>query len=182
MGEVNDLIRRIIELRDACGYTAEEFAKELSIDVDVYKGYEEDGNTIPVSVVFEIANKCGVDFAEILTGVSSKIKTYDIVKKGKGKGTSRYTGYNLQDLANRFSQKIMQPLLVTLNPGDEAPHLVSHKGQEFNYVLEGKIDFMFDDKHFILEEGDSVYFDATHKHGQQCADEKTAKFLTVIAE
>ncbi len=182
MGEVNDIIKRIIELRDACGYTVEEFADMLGVDVEIYRSYEENGETIPVSVVFEIAKKCGVDFTEIITGVSAKIKTYDIVKAGEGKGATRYTGYNLADLACHFSNKVMQPLLVSLEPGDGAPELVKHSGQEFNYVLEGKVDFMFDDKHFILEKGDSVYFDATHKHGQTCGEDKPAKFLTVIAE
>ncbi len=182
MGEVSDIIKRIIELRDACDYTVEEFADMLGIDVDTYRSYEENGETIPVSVVFEIAKKCGVDFAEIITGVSAKIKTYDIVKAGEGKGATRYVGYNLSDLAFRFSNKVMQPLLVKLEPGDGAPELVSHNGQEFNYVVEGKMDFMFDDKHFILEQGDSVYFDATHKHGQTCAEDKPATFLTIIAE
>ena len=34
----------------------------------------------------------------------------------------------------------------------------------------------------ILEEGDSIYFNPLYPHGQVCADDKPAVFLTVIAE
>lgn len=41
---------------------------------------------------------------------------------------------------------------------------------------------MFEDKELILEEGDSIYFNPLHPHGQVCADDKPAVFVTVIAE
>jgi quercetin dioxygenase-like cupin family protein len=49
-------------------------------------------------------------------------------------------------------------------------------------VLEGTIAITFDDKEFILSEGDSIYFNPEHPHGQRCVGDTTAKFLTVIAE
>ena len=182
MNEIQEITRRIVELREACGYTAEEFAKELGIDPEVYRGYETAGSTIPVSVVYDIAHKCGVDFTEIITGVSAKLDTYHIVKRGEGRGKNRYPGYKFEDLAYRFSSKVMQPLLVTMAPGDTPAALVTHGGQEFNLVLEGSVEFVFDSKVFILNEGDSVYFNPQHPHGQRCYGDKKARFITVIAE
>lgn len=174
--------RRIAELRDVCGYTQEELANELNIDIEVYKKYEADGNDIPISVIYEIANKFNIDFAEILTGVAAKLDTHHIVRCGKGKDVNRFPGYRYQDLAFRYAKKIMQPLLVTLDPSDEPAKLVSHAGQEFNMVLEGSIEIVFENESFVLEEGDSIYFNPLLKHGQRCSGDKTAKFLTVISE
>lgn len=178
----SDVAKRIAELRDVCGYTQEELANELGIDVETYKSYETDGVDIPISVIYQIANKFNIDFAEILTGVAAKLETHHIVRAGKGKDVNRYPGYAYQDLAFRYAKKIMQPLLVTLDPSDEPAALVSHAGQEFNMVLEGSIALTFEDEEFILNEGDSIYFNALIKHGQRCASDKTAKFLTVISE
>lgn len=180
--ELNEIAARIRELREVCGYTQEELARELGIDVRVYQEYEVDGANIPISVIYEIANKCGVDFTEIITGVAAKLDTYHIVKRGQGKSVSRYPGYRFEDLAFRYNHKIMQPLLVTLDPSDEPAALVSHAGQEFNLVLEGSVAITFDDKELILNEGDSIYFNPTHLHGQKCVGNKKARFLTVIAE
>ena len=76
----------------------------------------------------------------------------------------------------------MQPLLVTLDPSDEPAKLVTHAGQEFNLVLSGAVAVIFDDHEIILNEGDSIYFNPTHPHGQKCVGDTKARFLTVIAE
>ncbi len=180
--EFKEIASRLRELRDACGYTQEELAKELNIDTATYAKYEDFGADIPISVIYQISRKFNVDFAEILTGTSAKLRTYHIVKAGEGKVIDRYPGYYFKDLAYRFSKKIMQPLLVTLDPSQEPADLVTHSGEEFNMVLSGTVVVTFGDKEFILNEGDSIYFNPNIPHGQKCMGEKSATFLTMIAE
>ncbi len=177
-----ELGQRISGLRDACGFSQEEMAEALHLDLSVYCEYEENGKNIPISVIYEIANKCGVDFTEVMTGVKAKLDTYHVVKSGMGRAVDRYPGYSFEDLAFRFSGKIMQPLLVTLDPSDKKAALVSHPGQEFNYVLSGTIAVDFDGKELILETGDSIYFNPAYPHGQRCVGDEKAVFLTVISE
>ena len=179
---VREITRRIAELRDACGYRQEEFAQKLGIDPKIYEAYEENASAIPVSLICNIANLCGVELAEIMTGTSAKLHTLQIVRAGEAKSMKRYPGYRLEDLAHRFANKTMQPIMVTILPEDLPAPLVSHGGQEFNYVLEGSIELRWGEKSFVLEAGDSVYFDPAHQHGQRCVGEKPARFLTIIAE
>ncbi len=179
---VKEIAMRIVELREVCGYSRETLADELDIPRDVYAKYEENGLDIPISVIFQIAHKFGVDFTEILTGNAAKLDTYHFVKAGNGRSVRRYPGYNYQDLAFRYTHKIMQPLLVTLDPSDKPAALVTHVGQEFNLCLEGTVIVTFDDRDLVLEPGDSVYFNPTHPHGQRCGGDKQAKFVTIIAE
>lgn len=180
--EIREIAERISGLRDACGYTQDEFADELRIDRDVYKEYETSGKNIPISVIYDISKKCGVDFAEILTGESAKLDKYHVVRAGGGQIIDRYPGYSFKDLGFRFPNKIMQPLLVTIDPSDKPADLVSHKGEEFNYVIEGTIIVTIGDKELTLEKGDSVYFNPTIPHGQRCGCDKPSTFLTMITE
>ena len=181
MDNINEIAARIRELREVCDYTQETLAKELNVDPEAYKGYEQNGD-FPISVIYEIANKFGVDFNELVTGEPSRIDTYQVVRRGKGRSISRYPGYRFKDLAFRYADKVMQPLLVTLEPDDAPAKLVSHAGQEFNLVLKGTIAVVFEDREFILNEGDSIYFNPTYLHGQRCVGDTKARFLTVIAE
>ncbi len=181
MKNINEIAARIRELREVCDYTQEGLAKELGIEPDVYAGFEENGD-FPISVIYEIANKFHVDFNELVTGEPSRIDTYQIVRRGKGRSISRYDGYRFKDLAFRFADKVMQPLLVTLEPSDKPADLVTHTGQEFNLVLKGSVAVVFEDEEIVLNEGDSIYFDPTHPHGQRCAGDSKARFLTMIAE
>jgi uncharacterized cupin superfamily protein len=58
----------------------------------------------------------------------------------------------------------------------------SHHGQEFNYVLEGTVKFVFSGKEYILEAGDSVYFDSSYAHTIFATRNASAKLLAVILE
>ena len=181
METISEIAARIRELREVCDYTQEKLAEELGISAEQYAGYETNGD-FPISVIYEIANKFGVDFNELVTGEPSRIDTFQVVRRGKGRSISRFPGYRFKDRAFRFADKIMQPLLVTLEPTDEPAKLVTHSGQEFNLVLKGSVAVVFEDKEIILNEGDSIYFDPTYPHGQRCAGDTKARFLTMIAE
>ena len=72
--------------------------------------------------------------------------------------------------------------IVTLDahPGNERINLNSHPGEEFDRVIEGRLEFLIGGHTVILDEGDSVYFDSTKMHGMRALDGKPAKFLAVI--
>lgn len=181
MEQINEIAARVRELREACDYTIEHLAAELGLETEQYAGYEEKGD-FPISVIYEIAHKFGVDFNELITGEQSRIDTFQVVRRGMGKSISRFAGYRFKDLAFRYTDKIMQPLLVTLEPSDAPASLVTHAGQEFNLVLKGSIAVVFEDKEIILNEGDSIYFNPKYPHGQRCVGDTKARFLTMIAE
>ncbi len=181
MKQINEIASRIRELREVCDYTVEQLASELGLTVAQYEGYEQNGD-FPISVIYEISNKFNVDFNELITGEPSRIDTFQVVRRGQGRSISRFPGYRFKDLAFRYADKIMQPLLVTLEPSDEPAKLVTHSGQEFNLVLEGSIAIVFEDREIILNEGDCIYFNPTYPHGQRCEGDVKASFLTMIAE
>lgn len=180
--QMQELAQRIRELRDISGYSIKEISEELGVSQEVYEGYEKDGSDIPISVIYELSVRFGMDFTEILTGNCAKMQTYQIVRRGKGEVIDRYPGYCYQDLGFKYNQKLMQPLIVTLEPSDETPSIVRHHGQEFNLVLEGEVLLMFDGKEIYLKEGDSIYFNPEYDHSQKCIGDKKAIFLVVITD
>ena len=182
MEEIREVAARIKELREICGYEIEEFAEKLDVNVETYIEYEESGLDIPISVIYEIAKLCQVDFSEILTGTSAKLRTYQVVRNGEGQTADRYPGYEFKDLAYLYANTHMQPFLVTLEPSDKVASLVTHSGEEFNLVLEGTMILTFDDTEIVLNKGDSIFFNPKYPHGQRCGSDVPAIFLTMIAE
>jgi quercetin dioxygenase-like cupin family protein len=59
-------------------------------------------------------------------------------------------------------------------------HLNTHSGQEFNLVLEGALQLRIAGNDIVLNEGDSIYFDATKPHGMKALNGNNARFLAVI--
>ena len=76
----------------------------------------------------------------------------------------------------------MEPFLITVPPRPEADPAPTnaHPGQEFNHMLEGKLQIVIEDHSIELAPGDSIYFDATHPHGMKALGGKPARFLAVI--
>ncbi len=180
--EMEEIGLRIKGLREACDVSCEDLARDLDVSLETYQRWEETGADVPISAIYHMAHRFGVELTEILTGTAAKLNTYQVVKKGEGREIDRYPGYHFEDLAWRYAGKIMQPLLVVLDPSDEPAKLVTHSGQEFNLVLEGSMLITWEDREFELQAGDSIYFNPEHPHGQRCVGDKPAKFVTIIAE
>lgn len=171
---------RIKELREILDISAETVASALGITVGEYLMYESGERDIPISALYKIADVLSTDFTVLLTGDAPRMNTLTVVRKGKGVRVDRYEGYTFSALAFNYIGRNMEPMLVTLFPGTPAP-LVSHGGQEFNYVIKGKVKVTVGGREQILSEGDSIYFDPREPHGQAAVDEE-ASFLTVIQE
>ena len=53
-----------------------------------------------------------------------------------------------------------------------------HEGQEFIYMIEGKVGYRYANKVYPLEPGDSLFFDAEAPHGPQELTQLPAKFIS----
>jgi quercetin dioxygenase-like cupin family protein len=58
----------------------------------------------------------------------------------------------------------MQPLLFVAERGGVKPSPMSHSGEEFIYVLQGRMRYRVGDVTYTLGAGDSLYFDAEEDH------------------
>lgn len=180
--KMREIGQRIQGLREACDVSREDMAADLEVSLETYTAWEESGSDVPISAIYHMAQRFGVEFTEILTGTAAKLNTYQVVRAGHGRVVERYPGYHFEDLAFRYQDKIMQPLEVTINPSDAPAKLVQHSGQEFNLVLEGSLIVVWGDREFRLGPGDSIYFNPSIPHGQRCGGRVPARFVTVIAE
>jgi quercetin dioxygenase-like cupin family protein len=93
--------------------------------------------------------------------------------------TSEQYGYVYESLAAEKSHRLMEPFLVTLVPtefGEES----SHDGQEFIFVLEGRVRAKVGEEVEILRPGDSIYYDSSTPHLVKCEGKAPAKILAVI--
>ncbi len=180
--QISQIASRIRDLREIAGISAESLAKELKITTENYLEFENGSADIPVSILYELAGKFKVELTAILTGEDPKLRTYSLVRKGKGINVERRKQYNYLSLAYNFASKKAEPFLVTVEPQTEdAPlHLNSHPGQEFNYVIEGVLKIIINNHEIILNEGDSLYFDSSNNHGMKAMNGQSAKFIAII--
>ena len=173
---------RIKELRQICEYTVEQAARAAGVTAEEYLDYEEGRADIPISVLYALAGFYNVELTTILTGGDPHLHKYTLVRKGDGVEIDRRKAYKYNSLAYKFIGKRMEPLFVTAPPekDDEPISLSIHEGQEFEYVLSGRMKLVLGEEEFILNEGDCIYFDSSQPHGMRSVGEEDATFLAII--
>lgn len=181
INEIKMIADRVRELRDILEVDPADLAEKIGVSLDEYTAYENAEDDIPVGKLYLIASELGVDPTVLISGQTPRMDDYTIVRGGKGVSVERYAGYRFTSLAYNFKDRDMEPMIVSLLPTDETPELVTHTGQEFNYVLSGKVIVTIGKKEHVLCAGDSIYFNPAIPHGQHCT-EGPAEFLTVINE
>lgn len=83
--------------------------------------------------------------------------------------------------ASDFSRRLFSPAVIEVQPG-VAPDLIRHQGEEFIYVLEGRIEALTEFyEPTILETGDSMYIDSTMAHNVRALDGKPARILNITS-
>lgn len=113
-----------------------------------------------------------------------------VVRKGKSDKVVYFSGdenktddSNLEfySLAAGKSDRNMEPFIIDLKADAEKNHeLSSHEGEEFIYVLEGSIEVIYGKNKYVLETGDSIYYDSIISHHLHSYNNETAKILAVI--
>lgn len=152
------------------------------------KGYisqiENSEKSPPISTLAKIAEALNVDIISFLSEDEERTEdtNIDVVKGSERKIVGREGtpfGYTYKSLAFRMAGKNMEPYVITIN--DQSPNTeFQHEGEEFIYIVEGKIEFYYQGKTYVLEEGDSAYFNSGIPHSGRSIGNKTAKFLCMM--
>ena len=180
--QIKQVALRIKELREIAGFSLETMAQDLKIDREIYKQYESGAIDIPISFLYELAQKLKVEMSALLTGENPKLHVYSVVRSGKGASVERRKQYKYQSLASNFIHKKAEPFVVVVEPEPEGtpPHFNSHPGQEFDFMLEGSMKVLIDSHEVILNEGDCIFFDSGYNHFMIALNGKPARFLAVV--
>ncbi|UZP67782.1 cupin domain-containing protein [Desulfovibrio mangrovi] len=177
-----EIAPRLMGLREAVGFTVEELAAKIGVRPETVALYEEGETEIPVSYLKDVAGACGVDITSLISGHEAHLHDYTLVRKGQGLSVTRREDYDYLHLASRFTNKRMEPFLVTVPPKDENELVWNeHGGQEFIYLLKGRLEIWLDQRRHELVPGDSIYFDSKIPHALRGLDEEEAVFLDVIS-
>jgi DNA-binding transcriptional MerR regulator/quercetin dioxygenase-like cupin family protein len=73
------------------------------------------------------------------------------------------SGVRIEQLSSGDAQ--MEPQLFALAPGASSEGVYAHTGEEFMFVLDGRLEvWLGDDEHYLLDAGDSLYFPSSLPH------------------
>ncbi|MBN2103970.1 cupin domain-containing protein [bacterium] len=176
------IAKRLKRIREENEMSLEWAAAALESSPAELQAFESGEEEIPVSFLYMAAKKYGVDLSELLTGEEPQLKLFALTRKGKGVSVDRQKEYDYQSLCTQFAHKKVEPLLVTVPPEPQTAesHFNSHSGQEFHYVLKGRLQVTIDQESVVLEPGDALMFQSEVRHALKALDDKPAEVLVII--
>lgn len=178
--------QKIRSLRESFGKTAEDFADELGLEASLLKKMEINEVSPPISILLNIAHQCGVELGYFL-GVGKEARPYTVIKKGTEKKVKRVfpqgknpLSYSYKTLAAEKTNKHMEPFLVEFSASKEKVPQVAHGGEEFVYVLEGKLRIHIRNERVTIKKGDSLYLESKYPHSFRAIGNRKAKAIVVL--
>ncbi|MBL7007148.1 MAG: helix-turn-helix domain-containing protein [Spirochaetia bacterium] len=173
----------IRKIRLKAGLTLAALAKESDLTKSTLSKIENGQVSTPISTLMRVAKALDVPLADFFYE-EKREPQYILTKQGKGRivqqdGTK--LGYAYEGLALEKKDKIAEPFILTINPGDP-PGDFHHEGQEFIYMLSGVMEFTIGADVLKLMEGDSLYFDSAILHKTQNIGNVPARFICVFIQ
>jgi transcriptional regulator with XRE-family HTH domain len=87
----------------------------------------------------------------------------------------------MADLGVGMHDHLVTPLLLKLNPGARSGPALSHDGQDFVYCIRGEILYTVNGKAFVLEQDDSLFFEARLLHRFQNTATDVSEVLVILS-
>ena len=183
MDTLQDTIaQKLKALRISKGLDQQTLAQRAGVSRSYITLIENKKKTAAVSTLALIADALGVAVGEFFEDTENfRSPKITVNKNVKTELTARKTsyGYTYTPLAIEKKNKIMDPFLVRLEPKSKQRYDFTHKGEEFNYILQGKLKLIYESEEINLEAGDCVYFDASVPHKLEVVGEETVFMLNL---
>ncbi|MBQ7726074.1 MAG: AMP-binding protein, partial [Clostridia bacterium] len=182
--KLKEVAVRIREMREICGISEAEMAEKTEVSAEEYQRYEAGLQDFPFTFIHKCALAFGIGITDLLEGQSAHLSSYTVTRKGQGQETAKEAGIEIQNLAPLFRKKIAEPYWVKyeFDPAlQEKPiHLTKHSGQEFDFVMSGRLKVQIGDNVEYLSEGDSIYYNSSTPHGMIAVDGQDCLFVAVV--
>jgi transcriptional regulator with XRE-family HTH domain len=177
------IVQNIKAIRQSKRISLDRLAKLTGLTKGYISRIEHSHKAPPLSTLYRIANALDTDLTLLLAEnleVPEKVRLCLVRKNERKEVVTRGTlyGYQYVSLAYKKPGKNMEPYIV--EPAVEEVGVFSHEGEEFMYVLEGTHEFVYDNEKYILNEGDSIYFDSAVPHSGRSIGKKKARILGIM--
>ena len=151
-----DIGAKLKELRILKGLTQEELADRAELSKGFISQLERDLTSPSIATLMDILQCLGTSIGEffnetpeeqIVFGKTDYFEKHDLELKNE-----------IKWIIPNAQKNMMEPILLTLEPGGETYPDNPHEGEEFGYVLQGNISIHIGSKTYKAKKGESFYF------------------------
>lgn len=155
----------IEKIRKQKSFSIEELAGMVSMEKEYLKALEEKDVEASVSELLKISAALGTDISALIYGKEFNEAGITLTRPETRRVVERRERHKYESLAPDYSGRHMEPFLIEVFEQDDANlEFSSHEGEEFHYVIKGTLKIIVDDQEYLLNQGDTLYFDSSFRH------------------
>ena len=179
--------RKVRELREKSQLTIMDLAARSGVPKSVLTEIESGDVTPPVATLLKLARAMNVGMAFFFQDEAAADKV-SVTRKDQRIRIRRRphhhegeVDYIYESLETRKPDKHMEPLFVEFQPMETGDMVFSsHEGEEFVYLLEGRLEFRSHERLEVLTPGDAIYFESDLSHAFRGLDNQAARAIVVV--
>ncbi len=167
--------RKIKQYRLQLDLTQEELAQRTELTKGYISQLENDLCSPSIATLQDILNILGVSLQDFFAEPKVEKIVYtknDYFFSKNGGGTNTWLIPNSQI-------KEMEPIILTLPKDAQCEERLPFEGEEFGYILDGKVEIVTTNKVYKLKKGDSFSLDGKNRHTIRNANKGESKLLWV---
>lgn len=178
---------KIKSLRESKNISREELAERSGLAIEQVERIENNIDLPSLAPLIKIARVLGVRLGTFLddqdeTGpaICRKAEATDSISFSNNAIQSR-KHMEYHSLSKSKADRHMEPFIIEVAPTDDNEFVLSsHEGEEFIMVMQGTMEICYGKHTYLLEEGDSIYYDSIVPHHVHAYQGQAAKILAVI--
>jgi transcriptional regulator with XRE-family HTH domain len=178
--------KKIRHLRRGSDLTLQELSKRTGLSAPLLSLVEKGSVSPPIATLLKISKALNINIGFFFQEGNVE-EDVTLVRKDESKVIdSRYfgreeSGYYYESLAYKKSSKAMEPFLVEFKRKSlDKLSYYSHEGEEFIYLIDGRLEFRTKKEAYLLNAGDSLYFASSTPHAYRSLERTNAKALVVV--
>jgi transcriptional regulator with XRE-family HTH domain len=169
---------RIRELRTAQDLTQEELADRSNLTKGFISQLERDLTSPSLESLLGILQALDTNIVSFFQSQDNEKIVFNAADRVNSDAYPEVAGFEL--MCPGTANFEMEPALVTIGPGQEIEES-SHAGEEFGYVLQGKVMVEYGERKSTAGKGECFYFVSDRSHTLSNPFKKAAKVLWVSA-
>ncbi|MFC2949329.1 helix-turn-helix domain-containing protein [Virgibacillus sediminis] len=176
-----DIGAKIKQLRKQKKQTLKQISEQTDLSISFLSQLENGKSSVTLESLRKISDTLGVNPSHFFDEPEEESKQA-IVRNSSHVTDAGKNPFIYRDLSGKMENPLFSPILVVLNPGENQGNNITHKGQEFLYVLEGTLTVLINQEEHTLEPSDSIFVDSSRPHYWLNRTNQTVKFLCVWAK
>ncbi|MCD6577603.1 MAG: helix-turn-helix domain-containing protein, partial [Anaerolineaceae bacterium] len=177
MGNTNDVGQRIKEARKNAGFSQRELAHKSNISVNTLSLLERGQTSPTIATLQKLADSLSVEISRFFTAFKPEDEI--VFSKSNRRIPIQISEGLLTDLSPGFTPDVVRSFELQVFPRSKSKKAVSHSGFEFLYCLENELICVVSERAYLLEQGDTLLFDANLPHQWQNSSDKVTKIIMI---